>query len=468
MAAPSAFISHADEDALIAYELATHLERRGIACWVAPRDVTPGRDYAAEIVAGIERCGVFVLLLSSEANRSAFVRREVERAASKNKPMFPVRIENVAPEPALEFFISSSHWIDALETPRDAEWERLGQAIKGERRADAAGFPRAREQPRYRPGRRALVVAAGIGALVAVVGIRLLGSGATDGGTGPDNRSGDGTPTADAPPSTPAPARGDLDRLIELGRRGELGERGEIGRDRPTAPRELARPDATRPDARGSGAARSDTAPAGVTGAISDEVEPCPENLALLPDLPTPLTCRCSAEAARDGTVWGSDIYTSDSNLCVAARHAGAIPASGGDVTVERLPGRDLYPGTSRNGVRTHDYGRYVASIRFAGTPAPPDPQPCPERVSINPDLATPYTCFCSDFAVREGTVWGTDLYTADSSICRAALHAGKVSTGGGEVTVDYEDGRERYVGSRRNGVGTHDYGPYAASIRFR
>jgi len=133
IAGPSAFISHADEDAVIAHDLCRHLERAGVPCWIAPRDVTPGQDYASEIVVGIESCSTFVLVLSAAANRSAFVRREVERAASKGKPMFPVRIEDVLPERALEFFVSSSHWIDAAEEPRDVQWERIARAIQGER-----------------------------------------------------------------------------------------------------------------------------------------------------------------------------------------------------------------------------------------------------------------------------------------------------------------------------------------------
>ena len=34
------------------------------------------------------------------------------------------------------------------------------------------------------------------------------------------------------------------------------------------------------------------------------------------------------------------------------------------------------------------------------------------------------------------GSVWGTDMYTDDSSVCAAAQHAGKVGPAGGEVTV--------------------------------
>ena len=81
---------------------------------------------------------MFVLLLSREANDSAFVRREVERAASKGKPVLPVRLEEVTPSRALELFISSEQWIDAWRTPREPHWRRLAEVIVGLGAADAA------------------------------------------------------------------------------------------------------------------------------------------------------------------------------------------------------------------------------------------------------------------------------------------------------------------------------------------
>ena len=56
MVASIAFISHAAEEAAVADELCRFLEQKGIGCWIAPRDVAPGSDYASEIVDGIERC----------------------------------------------------------------------------------------------------------------------------------------------------------------------------------------------------------------------------------------------------------------------------------------------------------------------------------------------------------------------------------------------------------------------------
>jgi len=97
----------------------------------------------------------------------------------------------------------------------------------------------------------------------------------------------------------------------------------------------------------------------------SAPVEPCPKYLGINRALPTPFSCRCDAAAVQRGTVWGSDVYTDDSALCRAAAHAGAIPATGGTVTVVREAGRPLYVGSARNGIDTSDYGAFSDSIRF-------------------------------------------------------------------------------------------------------
>ena len=43
----------------------------------------------------------------------------------------------------------------------------------------------------------------------------------------------------------------------------------------------------------------------------------------------------------------------------------GAVGAEGGLVTVLRSGDRPLYVGSARNGVTSHDFGSYAASIRF-------------------------------------------------------------------------------------------------------
>jgi hypothetical protein len=66
------------------------------------------------------------------------------------------------------------------------------------------------------------------------------------------------------------------------------------------------------------------------------------------------------------------------------------------------------------------------------------------------------------------GAVWGTDVYTDDSSLCTAAVHAGLIAlAGGGPVTIEIVAGQSAYRGSTRNGVTSRDYGSWGGSFRF-
>ncbi|MCU0269342.1 MAG: LCCL domain-containing protein [Acidimicrobiales bacterium] len=66
------------------------------------------------------------------------------------------------------------------------------------------------------------------------------------------------------------------------------------------------------------------------------------------------------------------------------------------------------------------------------------------------------------------GSVWGTDTYTDDSSICTAAVHMGLITVeDGGEVTVEITPGEDSYEGSERNGVTSSDYGAWSGSYVF-
>ncbi len=128
----AAFISYAKADAKKADAIAKALESKGFKCWIAPRDVKPGAAYGDEIIRGIESARNFVLVLSKASNDSGFVAREVERAVSKKKPIFPVRIADVQPAPSLELFISGTQWIDAFPGRLSAHIGRLAELLAGE------------------------------------------------------------------------------------------------------------------------------------------------------------------------------------------------------------------------------------------------------------------------------------------------------------------------------------------------
>jgi hypothetical protein len=124
------FISYSSHDKLTADAACAALESRGIRCWIAPRDVFPGEEYAASLVRALHECRVMVLVFSSGANRSPQVLREVERAVSRGVPILPLRIEDVPPSEAMEYYISSRHWLDALTAPLEQHLIRLAETVK--------------------------------------------------------------------------------------------------------------------------------------------------------------------------------------------------------------------------------------------------------------------------------------------------------------------------------------------------
>lgn len=125
-----AFISHSSIDKVTADEICRFLERHRINCWIAPRDVTPGKNYGAAIIDAIDECDIFVLILSSASNDSGQVVREVERASSSNSIIIPFRVEDVHPSRDLEFYVSAAHWLDATQPPLSTHLQKLLRAIQ--------------------------------------------------------------------------------------------------------------------------------------------------------------------------------------------------------------------------------------------------------------------------------------------------------------------------------------------------
>ena len=87
------FVSHASADTAIAEQVCAALERAGLRCWIAPRDVMPGTLYADAIVRAISNAKVVVLVLSENAVASPHVGKEIERSSSKRRPIVALRID---------------------------------------------------------------------------------------------------------------------------------------------------------------------------------------------------------------------------------------------------------------------------------------------------------------------------------------------------------------------------------------
>jgi hypothetical protein len=132
------FISYSSKDKTTADAACAALESAGVRCWIAPRDVLAGSQYAEGIIGGIDSCRIMVLIFSSNANASPQIQRELERAVSRGLTIVPFRIEEIVPTKAMEYYLSSIHWLDALTRPLAKHLERLVAQVKANLHVEAA------------------------------------------------------------------------------------------------------------------------------------------------------------------------------------------------------------------------------------------------------------------------------------------------------------------------------------------
>jgi hypothetical protein len=179
-------------------------------------------------------------------------------------------------------------------------------------------------------------------------------------------------------------------------------------------------------------------------------------------------TCTCGPGPCPDGSgpvndVWGSAPYSSDSDICRAALHAGVIGPEGGEVTaLGAAPPEGEWRGSTANGVTSFNViGNWGGGFTFEGAQAP-EPLPNCGSLGDQEELA----CFCANGAPRR-EVWGSGPYTADSDICTAAFHAGVIDYQGGNVRVIRGPGQDSYTASTAAGITSSEHGPSEASFTF-
>src|SRR5262249_28035291 len=123
-------VSYASQDRAAATRVVEALEKQGLRCWIAPRNVTPGSLYADEIVRAINEARVVVAVMSDAAVASPHVGKEIERASSKRRRIVALHLGPVALPRSLEYFLSESQWIDAGSDGIDAAAARLAEAVR--------------------------------------------------------------------------------------------------------------------------------------------------------------------------------------------------------------------------------------------------------------------------------------------------------------------------------------------------
>ncbi len=198
------------------------------------------------------------------------------------------------------------------------------------------------------------------------------------------------------------------------------------------------------------------------------------------------LTVKCPPAAVSQSFagVYGTDAYPSNTPICIAALHAGKITQQGGTVTIQLNPGKAEYEGSDRNGVKTRDLPATPRSMTFVDGSSPAEVNELHLAHLPRIDWDTKFTrtgfayrhlvgqritfrCPAAPSNLRSRIMYGTDTYAFSSMICRAAVHAGRLTTAGGIVTVEIGPGADKFVGSIRNGIETKGKGGSDRSISF-
>jgi hypothetical protein len=79
------FISHSDSDQELARKIGTRLKDSGLEVWDKSGEILPGDNWAAKVAQALEESDAMVVLLTPDALRSDWVRREIEYALGEER-----------------------------------------------------------------------------------------------------------------------------------------------------------------------------------------------------------------------------------------------------------------------------------------------------------------------------------------------------------------------------------------------
>uniref|UniRef100_A0AAX7UEK0 LCCL domain-containing protein n=1 Tax=Astatotilapia calliptera TaxID=8154 RepID=A0AAX7UEK0_ASTCA len=152
------------------------------------------------------------------------------------------------------------------------------------------------------------------------------------------------------------------------------------------------------------------------------------------------------------------------SSICRAAIHHGVIDNNGGLIDISRMDKLPFFVRSTKNGIES--LSKYKAGNAFTVARVKEMTADCYTTVAeICPYKEPNSHCprfFCPENCKAQPSYWspviGNKIYTDNSSICKAAIHAGVIKPNGGFVDVLPLDKRKSYTGVLKNGIQSERY----------
>lgn len=124
------FISYSSKDTQTVKKITQILSREGICYWKAPEMIPAGSNYAREIPRAIEKCSVFLLILSESSQESIWVEKEIDCAINHRKTIVPINLTGVPLSEMFRFYLNNVQTILYSENEQEAT-DQLLERLRG-------------------------------------------------------------------------------------------------------------------------------------------------------------------------------------------------------------------------------------------------------------------------------------------------------------------------------------------------
>ena len=117
---PDVFISYSSKQDVLAHRIFNTLSQKGISCWIAPDSIPPGSSYIDEISEGLGITQLTVLVLTPDAEKSRWVKKEIGASIGAGHIIIPFQNKPYQIGKEFRFLLDGEQILEAWREPGDA------------------------------------------------------------------------------------------------------------------------------------------------------------------------------------------------------------------------------------------------------------------------------------------------------------------------------------------------------------